>query len=230
MSIDKKFIDQIIKVSSKAAYASSLLVGKNDKIAADKAAVDAMRTELNLLDINGKVVIGEGELDEAPMLYIGEILGTKNGPEIDIAVDPVEGTNFAAKNLPGALSVISIAEKGNLFHAPETYMDKIAAQVDQKNVVDLDYDIKKNLDNLAQYRNKNVEDLIVCILDRPRHIKIIDEINLNNNCQCSNERVLNTFKSMDQKEITYLFNEKKSIEVVCEFCKTKRVYSEQDLK
>ena len=144
MSIDKKFIDQIIKVSSKAAYASSLLVGKNDKIAADKAAVDAMRTELNSLDINGKVVIGEGELDEAPMLYIGEILGTKNGPEIDIAVDPVEGTNFAAKNLPGALSVISIAEKGNLFHAPETYMNKIAAQVDEKNVVDLDFDIKKN--------------------------------------------------------------------------------------
>ena len=176
MSIDKKFIDQIINVSSKAAYASSLLVGKNDKIAADKAAVDAMRTELNLLDINGKVVIGEGELDEAPMLYIGEILGTKKGPDIDIAVDPVEGTNFAAKNLPGALSVIAIAEKGNLFHAPETYMNKIAAKVDQKNIVDLDYDIKKNLDNLAQYKNKNLEDLVVCILDRPRHKEYINEI------------------------------------------------------
>ena len=176
MSIDKKFIDQIIKVSSKAAYASSLLVGKNDKIAADKAAVDTMRTELNSLDINGKVVIGEGELDEAPMLYIGEMLGTKKGPDIDIAVDPVEGTNFAAKNLPGALSVISVAEKGNLFHAPETYMNKIAAKVDQKNVVDLDFNIKKNLDNLAQYENKNIEDLSVCILDRPRHKKIIDEI------------------------------------------------------
>ena len=176
MSIDKKFIDQIIKVSSKAAYASSLLVGKNDKIAADKAAVDAMRTELNSLDINGKVVIGEGELDEAPMLYIGEMLGTKNGPDIDIAVDPVEGTNFAAKNLPGALSVISVAEKGNLFHAPETYMNKIAANVDQKNVVDLDFDTKKNLDNLAQYKNKNIEDLSVCILDRPRHKRIINEI------------------------------------------------------
>ena len=176
MSIDKKFIDQIIKVSSKAAYASSLLVGKNDKIAADKAAVDAMRAELNLLDINGRVVIGEGELDEAPMLYIGEILGTKNGPDVDIAVDPVEGTNFAAKNLPGALSVIAIAEKGNLFHAPETYMNKIAAKVDQKDIVDLNYDIKKNLDNLAQYKNKNLEDLVICILDRPRHKKIIDEI------------------------------------------------------
>jgi len=176
MSIDNKFIDQIIKVSSKAAYASSLLVGKNDKIAADKAAVDAMRAELNLLDINGRVVIGEGELDEAPMLYIGEILGTKNGPDVDIAVDPVEGTNFAAKNLPGALSVIAIAEKGNLFHAPETYMNKIAAKVDQKDIVDLNYDIKKNLDNLAQYKNKNLEDLVICILDRPRHKKFIDEI------------------------------------------------------
>ena len=176
MTIDKKFINQLIKVSSKAAYASSLLVGKNDKIAADKAAVDAMRTELNFLDINGKIVIGEGELDEAPMLYIGEMLGTKNGPEIDIAVDPVEGTNFAAKNLPGALSVIAIAEKGNLFHAPETYMNKIAANVNQTNVVDLDFNIRTNLDNLAQYKNKNIEDLVVCILDRPRHKKIIDEI------------------------------------------------------
>ena len=176
MTIDKKLINQIIKVSSKAAYASSLLVGKNDKIAADKAAVDAMRTELNSLDINGKIVIGEGELDEAPMLYIGESLGTQNGPAIDIAVDPVEGTNFAAKNLPGALSVISIAEKGNLFHAPETYMNKIAAKVNDKNIVDLDFDIKTNLNNLSQYKNKNLEDLTVCILDRPRHKKIIDEI------------------------------------------------------
>ena len=176
MTIDKKFIDQMIRVSSKAAYASSLLVGKNDKIAADKAAVDVMRTELNSLDMNGRIVIGEGELDEAPMLYIGELLGTKKGPNLDIAVDPVEGTNFAAKNLPGALSVIAIAEKGNLFHAPETYMNKIAANVDQKDVIDLDFTIKKNLDNLAQYKNKNIEDLIVCILDRPRHKEIIDEI------------------------------------------------------
>ena len=176
MSIDKKFIDQIIRVSSKAAYASSLLVGKNDKIAADKAAVDVMRTELNSLNMNGRIVIGEGELDEAPMLYIGELLGTKKGPSLDIAVDPVEGTNFAAKNLPGALSVIAVAEKGNLFHAPETYMNKIAANVDQKDVIDLDFTTKKNLDNLAQYKNKNIEDLIVCILDRPRHKEIIDEI------------------------------------------------------
>ena len=179
MTIDKKFIDQIIEVSSRAAYASSHLIGKNDKIAADKAAVDAMRQSLNEMDINGKVVIGEGELDEAPMLYIGEELGTKNGPDIDIAVDPLEGTNFAAKNLPGALSVISIAERNNLFHAPETYMDKIAAKVDEKDVIDLDFGVKKNLDNLAQYKNKDIEDLTVCILDRSRHKKIIEEIHIN---------------------------------------------------
>ena len=125
MSIDKKFIDQFVNVTSKAAIASSYLVGKKDKIAADKAAVDSMRSELNNMDIKGQIVIGEGELDEAPMLYIGEKLGTNNGPELDIAVDPLEGTNFVANNLPGALSVIAITEKGNLFKAPETYMEKM---------------------------------------------------------------------------------------------------------
>ena len=117
MTIDKKFIDQFIKVSSKAALASSYLVGKKDKIAADQAAVDSMRTELNKISMNGKVVIGEGSLDEAPMLYTGELLGNKEGPNFDIAVDPVEGTNFAANNLPGAIAVIAVAEKGNLFNA-----------------------------------------------------------------------------------------------------------------
>ena len=126
MTIDKKYIDQLINVTSKAAIASSRFVGKKDKIAADQAAVDAMRSELNKIDITGEIVIGEGSLDEAPMLYTGEILGKKKGPEFDIAVDPLEGTNFAANNLPGALSVIAVAEKGNLFKAPETYMHKIA--------------------------------------------------------------------------------------------------------
>ena len=111
MAIDKKFIDLFISITSKAALASSYLVGKKDKIAADKAAVDSMRSNLNNLDIKGQIVIGEGELDEAPMLYIGEKLGTNIGPEFDIAVDPLEGTNFVANNLPGALSVIAIAEK-----------------------------------------------------------------------------------------------------------------------
>ena len=111
MAIDKRFVDQFISVTSRAALESSYLVGKKDKIAADKAAVDSMRKELNKIDMKGQIVIGEGELDEAPMLYIGEKLGTTNGPELDIAVDPLEGTNFAANNLPGALSVIAIAEK-----------------------------------------------------------------------------------------------------------------------
>ena len=128
MTIDQKFIDLLVNVTSKAALASYHFVGKNNKIAADKAAVDSMRNELNKLDINGHIVIGEGELDQAPMLYIGEKVGTTNGPEIDIAVDPLEGTNFAANNLPGALSVIAIAEKNNLFNAPETYMNKISAK------------------------------------------------------------------------------------------------------
>ena len=143
MSIDKKFIEQFISVTSKAALSASFLVGKKDKIAADKAAVDKMRTELNKIDMEGEVVIGEGELDEAPMLFIGEKLGTDTGPELDIAVDPLEGTNFAANNLPGALSVIAIAEKKNLFKAPETYMEKISTKVNEKNVVDLDYTVKK---------------------------------------------------------------------------------------
>ena len=122
MSIDQKFIEQFINVTSKAALASFYLIGKKDKVAADKAAVDKMRTELNKIDMEGEVVIGEGELDEAPMLFIGEKLGTKKGPKLDIAVDPLEGTNFVANNLPGALSVISVAEKSNLLNAPETYI------------------------------------------------------------------------------------------------------------
>ena len=177
MIIDEKYIDKFVRVTSRAALASFHLVGKKDKIAADKAAVDSMRRELNQLDINGQIVIGEGELDEAPMLYIGEKIGTKIGPDIDIAVDPLEGTNFAANNLPGALSVIAIAEKNNLFKAPETYMEKISANVHEKEVVDLDYPIKKNIYNLSDYLNKKPEDLTACIMDRPRHNSIIKELN-----------------------------------------------------
>ena len=176
MAIDKNFIDQFIKVTTKAALSSSYLVGKNDKVAADKAAVDSMRSELNKMNIQGEIVIGEGELDEAPMLYIGEKVGNKNGPELDIAVDPLEGTNFAANNLPGALSVIAISEKNNLLNAPETYMEKISTRVTDKNVIDLDYSVKKNISNLSDYLNKNPENITACILDRPRHAKIIDEL------------------------------------------------------
>jgi fructose-1,6-bisphosphatase II / sedoheptulose-1,7-bisphosphatase len=176
MTIDKSYIDLFHKVSVSAAYASFHMVGKKDKIAADKAAVDAMRNELNKINMNGQIVIGEGELDEAPMLYIGEKLGTGDGPCLDIAVDPLEGTNFAANNLPGALSVIAVAEKSNLFNAPETYMDKIAISSNEKGVVDLDYSILQNIKNLADHKNTTPENLTACILDRPRHKKIIEEL------------------------------------------------------
>jgi fructose-1,6-bisphosphatase II / sedoheptulose-1,7-bisphosphatase len=176
MTIDKSYIDLFHKVSVSAAYASFHMVGKKDKIAADKAAVDAMRNELNKIDMNGQIVIGEGELDEAPMLYIGEKLGTGDGPSLDIAVDPLEGTNFAANNLPGALSVIAVAEKSNLFNAPETYMDKIAISSNEKGIVDLDFSVLKNIKNLADHKNTTPENLTACILDRPRHKKIIEEL------------------------------------------------------
>ena len=176
MTIDKKYIDQFINVSSKAALASFYLVGKKDKIAADQAAVDSMRYELNKIDMNGKVVIGEGSLDEAPMLYTGELLGNKNGPIFHIAVDPLEGTNFAANNLPGAISVIAIAEKGNLFNAPETYMDKIATGKVENGLIDLDYSIKKNISNLADFLHKDISAITACVMDRPRHKKIIEEL------------------------------------------------------
>ena len=176
MTIDKKLIDQIVSVSSIAALSSFNLVGKKDKIAADKAAVDSMREELNKINMYGTVVIGEGSLDEAPMLYTGEILGNKKGPKLDIAVDPLEGTNFAANNLPGALTVIAVAEKGNLFNAPETYMQKIATSNIEKGLIDLDFSIEKNLTNLAKYKEKKITDLTACILDRPRHEQIINEL------------------------------------------------------
>jgi len=176
MTIDKKYIDQIINVTSKAAIASSHLVGKKDKIKADQAAVDAMRAELNKIDMTGEIVIGEGSLDDAPMLYTGEILGKKIGPKFDIAVDPLEGTNFAANNLPGALSVIALAEKGNLFKAPETYMHKIATAKVEKGLIDLEFSIKKNIENLAEYKNTSPSNLTACLLDRPRHKKIIEEL------------------------------------------------------
>ena len=176
MAIDKKYINLFQNISENAAFASYKFVGKKDKIAADKAAVDSMRNNLNNINMKGRVVIGEGELDEAPMLYIGEILGTGNGPEFDIAVDPLEGTNFAANNLPGALSVIAIAEKSNLLAAPETYMHKIAISSSDKGIVDLDNTVTKNIQNLAEHKNTSPDNLTACLLDRPRHKKYIDEL------------------------------------------------------
>ena len=176
MTINKEFIDQFISVTSKAALKASFLVGKKDKISADKAAVDSMRTELNKINMTGEVVIGEGALDEAPLLYTGEILGTKNGPNFDIAVDPVEGTNFVANNLPGGIAVLAIGEKGNLFNAPETYMDKIATGKIDKGVIDLDNSLEKNLKNFSDFHNRDISSITVCLLDRPRHKKIIDKL------------------------------------------------------
>ena len=135
-----------------------------------------MRSELNKINMTGEVVIGEGTLDEAPMLYTGEVLGNKNGPTFDIAVDPVEGTNFVANNLPGGIAVLAVGEKGNLFNAPETYMNKIATGKIDKGLIDLDYPLEKNIKNLSEFKNKAYSSLTVCILDRPRHKKIIDEL------------------------------------------------------
>ena len=175
MSLDKSLIENLIDITSNAAISCYPHLGKNNKIIADQAATDIMRTKLNQLNIYGEVVIGEGELDEAPMLYIGEKLGNKKGQKIDIAVDPVEGTNFVAKNLPGAISVIAIAEKGNLFKAPETYMNKIAyGQNIPKDVIDLDFTIEKNIKNLSDFKNKRIEDISVCLLNRKRHKEIIE--------------------------------------------------------
>jgi fructose-1,6-bisphosphatase II / sedoheptulose-1,7-bisphosphatase len=176
MTIDKKFIDQFSHVTSKAALATSYLVGKKDKIAADKAAVDSMRAELNKINMDGQVVIGEGTLDEAPLLYTGEFLGTKKGPSFDIAVDPVEGTNFVANNLPGGITVLAIGEKGNLFNAPETYMNKIATGKIDDGLIDLDFPLEKNIKNLSEFKNKHISSITVCLLDRPRHKVIIDQL------------------------------------------------------
>ena len=177
MALKKELIKDIIKVTTKAAISCYDFIGKNQKKKADKAATDSMRNEINKLSFNGEVVIGEGELDEAPMLYIGEKLGLGGNLNLDIAVDPVEGTNFVAKNYPGALSVISIAEKGNLFNAPETYMDKIA--VSNKipfEATDLDFSVEKNIKNIADALNKDLTNITACLLNRPRHKKIIDEL------------------------------------------------------
>ena len=177
MILNKELIDKFINVTSKAAISCYKFVGKNDKENADKAATDSMRNEINKLEINGKVVIGEGELDEAPMLYIGEKLGAGGPINLDIAVDPLEGTNFVAKNLPGALSVISIAKKGDLFNAPETYMDKLAVSNKVPNdATDLDYSLEKNISNIADSLNKDIKNVTACLLDRPRHKKIIDKL------------------------------------------------------
>jgi fructose-1,6-bisphosphatase II / sedoheptulose-1,7-bisphosphatase len=177
MSLKFDYFNKFIKSTERGAYGASLFVGKGDKIAADKGAVDEMRRELNKIDMNGTVVIGEGEMDEAPMLYIGENVGTGNGQNLDIALDPLEGTNFVAKNLPNSFSVLAVTEKSNLFSAPDTYMEKIAIGAGlPKNLLDLDNSISKNIELLADAKNTTPENLTACILDRPRHKKIIENL------------------------------------------------------
>ncbi len=177
MSLDKSYLDQFIKVTEFAAYGASAFIGKEDKNAADQGAVDKMRDQLNKIDMIGNVVIGEGEMDEAPMLYIGEKIGTKKGQEIDIAIDPIEGTNFTAKNLPGAFSVLVAAEKGNLLSAPDTYMEKIVIGSNlPSNLLDLDNSIKTNIHLLAEAKKKQTSELSACVLNRPRHKEIIETL------------------------------------------------------
>ena len=177
MSLKKEYLDKFIKSTEFAAYGAYKFIGKDDKIAADKGAVDYMRKELNNIDMDGTVVIGEGEMDEAPMLYIGEKLGTLNGPKFDIAVDPLEGTKFTANNQPNAFSVLAIAKKGDLLSAPDTYMEKIVIGADlPKNLLDLDNSVEKNMNILAHAKNKKISELSACVLKRERHDYIVKEL------------------------------------------------------
>jgi fructose-1,6-bisphosphatase II / sedoheptulose-1,7-bisphosphatase len=175
--LDRILTLELVRVTERAAVAAARLRGRGDEKAADQAAVDAMRKELNRLAIDGTVVIGEGERDEAPMLYIGEIVGTKKGPKVDIALDPLEGTTICAKNLPNALAVIAIAEKRSLLYAPDVYMAKIAIGPGYPaGTVDLDASPEDNIHALAKAKGVPVNEISACILDRPRHAKIIEAV------------------------------------------------------
>ncbi|WP_404923354.1 class II fructose-bisphosphatase [Nisaea nitritireducens] len=174
--MDRNLALEAVRVTEAAALAASRLMGRGDEKEADQAAVDAMRSALNNLEIDGTVVIGEGERDEAPMLYIGEKVG-KGGPKIDIALDPLEGTTITAKGGPNALAVVAMANEGGFLNAPDVYMDKIAVGGDlPEGVVDLDNSVAENLANLAKAKKMEIEDLVVCILDRPRHSDLIAKV------------------------------------------------------
>lgn len=169
--------DAMVRVTEKAAIAAEALAGRGDEKAADAAAVDAMRTAFNAVDFSGRVVIGEGERDEAPMLYIGEEVGTGNGPEIDIALDPLEGTTLTAKAMSNALAVLAIAPRGGLLFAPDTYMDKIAIGPGyDAGVIDLDRSAGENIQALADVKGVPVSAMTACVLDRPRHAEIIESL------------------------------------------------------
>ena len=175
--LNQGLVWDVLRVTEVAAIEAAKLRGRGDEMAADKAAVDAMRSELNGLDIDGRVVIGEGERDEAPMLFIGEEIGTKNGPKVDIAVDPLEGTTLCAKSMPNSLAVLAMAEGGSLLHAPDIYMEKIAIGPGfEPGLVSLEQSPTENLKALADAKKVSVNDLTVCILDRSRHSKLIEEV------------------------------------------------------
>ena len=182
MSEKQHFQDRLLslglaRVSEAAALASARLIGRGDEKAADQAAVNAMRDQLNLLDIKGVVVIGEGERDEAPMLYIGEEVGTGNGPEVDIALDPLEGTTLTAKDMPNALTVIAMAPRGTLLHAPDVYMEKLAIGPGFKpGTVTMTMSPSERVSALAAAKGVSIEDITVCILERPRHEDLIREV------------------------------------------------------
>jgi fructose-1,6-bisphosphatase II / sedoheptulose-1,7-bisphosphatase len=175
-AMDRNLALEAVRVTEAAALSASRLMGRGDEKAADQAAVDAMRKALNSLAIDGTVVIGEGERDEAPMLYIGEKVGNGHGPRIDIALDPLEGTTITAKGGANALAVIAMAEAGGFLNAPDVYMDKIGIGAGLGEVVDLDEPPAVNLKNLAKAKGADVSDLVVCILDRPRHSELIAKV------------------------------------------------------
>ena len=174
--LDRNLALEVVRVTEAAALAASRLMGRGDEKAADQAAVDAMRTALNALEIEGTVVIGEGERDEAPMLYIGEKVG-KGGPKIDIALDPLEGTTITAKGTENALAVIAMAQEGNFLNAPDVYMDKIAVGGGlPADLIDIDASPAENLKALARAKDTDIGDLVACILDRPRHAELIAQV------------------------------------------------------
>lgn len=174
--MDRNLALEMVRVTEAAALASSRLMGRGDENAADQAAVDAMRKALNSISIKGRVVIGEGERDEAPMLYIGELVGSGDGPEVDIALDPLEGTTICAKGRPNALSVIAMAERGNFLHAPDVYMEKIACGPQTKGVISLEKSPTENIKAVAKAKGVEVEDITVIILERSRHEALINEV------------------------------------------------------
>ena len=179
--MDRNLAMEFVRATEAAALSSARFVGKGDKHSADNAAVEAMRKVFEIIDIDGTVVIGEGERDEAPMLYIGEKVGSKKGPKIDIAVDPLEGTDITARGGNNAMSVLAAAPSGTLLHAPDTYMDKIAVGPRAVGAVDLDNSVSENLNAVADKLKKDIEEVTVIVLERERHNELIKEIR---KCKC----------------------------------------------